>query len=64
MAHGTQGTQRVYTGSGLQKVKPYVQFLVRIVGEIDGEGTSKGALARLILAYGQGQWTQSPGRLR
>jgi hypothetical protein len=60
-------TWQVYTGLGLRRVKSYVQFLICITSVDDGEVTSgprKNALARLILADGQGHWTRSPGRLQ
>jgi hypothetical protein len=58
-------TRRVYTGSGLRRVKPYIQFLV-LVFELRMKvgGPRKDAPAHLILADGQGRCTQSPGRLQ
>jgi hypothetical protein len=64
MAHGTQKTRQVYTCLGLRRVKPYVQFLVCIASEVEGEFTSRDSLAHIILADRQGQFNQSPGWLR
>jgi hypothetical protein len=63
MAHGTQRTRRVYTGWGLQRVKLYVLFLIVLLW-MRLNLSREDALVRLILADGQGWWTQSPGRLQ
>jgi hypothetical protein len=62
--HGeTQGTRRLYTSSGLWRVKPYVQFLIvfdLIMAKVEvvcGVYVPRDALARLILGDGPGRWT-------
>jgi hypothetical protein len=53
-------TQGVLTGSGLRRVKPYVQHAVEL--GVDGEVSLNGALGHLIWSAGarasiQGRWT-------
>jgi hypothetical protein len=63
MPHGIREIQRVYTGLGLWRVKPYVQFLIIFLWMWLDTCPRGNTLALLILANGQGRWTQSPGRL-
>jgi hypothetical protein len=61
MAHGTQRTHRVYTGSGLLRVKPYVQFLIVLLWMDAAYDLSSGG--RPCSPYiswhtRQGQWTR------
>jgi hypothetical protein len=59
--HAEQRTRRVYTGSGLQRVKPYVQLSVYIArGLRDGTRVASSALYWPANEVS----SQTPGRLR